>query len=238
MQDKVIKTLKIVSIIGAAFFLIVMGFALYTFFTSIASNPEHFKTWLDQFGVFGKVALVIMMGLQVLVAFLPGEIIELGAGVAYGTIEGMVLCLIGAAIGSYIILWLVRRYGTKIVEHFMSKEKINELSFLKDESKLNRLVFIIFFIPGTPKDFITYFAGLTSVKIWKFIGLTTIARIPSVVSSTVAGDYLMQQEFWMVAAIYGVTAVVSIIGILIYNKILKKSKGDKKNENKYINSSI
>lgn len=238
MQDKVFKILKIVSIIGGLFFLVVMGFALYAFFTSIANDPQHFKTWLEQFGWFGKVVLVIMMCLQVLVAFLPGEIIELGAGVAYGTFEGMVLCLIGAALGSYIILILVKKFEIKMVEYFMPKEKITQLSFLQDEKKMNKLVFLIFFIPGTPKDFITYFAGLTSVKIWNFIGLTTIARIPSVVTSTIAGDYLMQQDFWMVAGIYGITFLFSIVGWFVYRNIVKKGKGEIKDESQYINSSI
>ncbi|MEG0076786.1 TVP38/TMEM64 family protein [Anaerorhabdus sp.] len=238
MQDRVIKGLKIVSIIGGIFFAIVMGYSLFMLFTSVANDPDKFKVWLDGFGWFGKAVLVIMMGLQVLVAFLPGEIIELGAGVAYGTVEGMILCLIGAAIGSYIILILVKRYGVKLVEHFMSKEKINQLSFLKDEKKLNQLVFIIFFIPGTPKDFITYFAGLTSVKIWNFIGITTIARIPSVVTSTIAGDYLINQDYLMVAGIYLFTLIVSLGGLYLYNKIMSKHKGEIHHEDKCIDTSI
>ena len=132
-----------------------------------------------------------MMALQVLVALLPGEIIETGAGVAYGPIEGLILCLIGAAIGTALIFWLVRRYGSSLVECLVSKEKLDKLSFMKDEQKLDNLIFLIFLIPGTPKDIITYFAGLTPVKFSHFLLITTVARIPSVITSTLAGDKLL-----------------------------------------------
>lgn len=232
-QEKIYKLLKILSIVGGAFFLVILGIALFVFFTSIASNPEEFKIWLNQFGIFGRLALVIMMFLQVLVAFLPGEIIEVGAGVAYGTWEGMFLCLLGSALATGCILKLVKKYGYRMVEHFMPKEKIESLSFLKSEEKLYPLVFMIFFIPGTPKDFITYFAGLISkISTMKFVVLTTFARIPSVITSTIAGEKLMSQDFMSAFIIYGITLLISIMGIVIYRKIIKtnKTKGEIKYE--------
>lgn len=233
------KRVKWLSIIALVLFAIVFGSVLFVFFTNIASDPQIFKEWLEQFGWFGKITLVLMVFLQVLVAFLPGEIIEVGAGVAFGAWEGMFLCLIGSALGTYCILVIVKRYGASIVEHFISKEKIESLSFLKNEEKLSKLIFIIFFIPGTPKDILTYFAGLTSMKVMRFVGITTVARIPSVITSTLAGDKLMQQDFTSAIVIYGVTLIVSCIGLLAYKNIVEKKRKDKTNyESKCINSSI
>ena len=228
-QEKIYQILKIVSIIGGLFFVIALGAAIFVFFTSIASNPENFKIWLDKFGVFGRLALVLMMFLQVLVAFLPGEIIEVGAGVAFGTWEGMFLCLLGSGLATYCILTLVKKYGNNMVEHFMPKEKIEGLSFLKNEQKFYPRVFMIFFIPGTPKDFITYFAGLiTKINTMKFVVITTFARIPSVITSTIAGEKLMGQDFTSAFIIYGITFLISIVGILVYRKIttMNKLKGE------------
>lgn len=218
------KRIKWFSIAVCILFVLIACSVLFAFFTNIASDPEVFKEWLNQFGWFGRITLVMMMFLQVLVAFLPGEMIELGAGVAFGAWEGMVLCLIGSALGTYCILVLVKKYGLSFVEHFISKDKINSLTFLKNEKKLSGIIFLIFFIPGTPKDLLTYFAGLTSIKAMKFVAITTVARIPSVITSTMVGDKLMQQDFNSALTIYGITFIVSCIGLLFYKKNIENKK--------------
>lgn len=80
---------------------------------------------------------------------------------------------------------------------------------MKDEQKLDNLIFLIFLIPGTPKDIITYFAGLTPVKFSHFLVITTVARIPSIITSTLAGDKLIQQDFASAFWIYAITIAFS-----------------------------
>ena len=110
------KRVRWFSIGAVIIFTLVMTAVLFVLFQSVASDPAQFKVWLEQFGWLGRAVLAGMMALQVLVALLPGEIIETGAGVAYGPIEGLILCLIGAAVGTALIFWLVRRYGSSLVE--------------------------------------------------------------------------------------------------------------------------
>ncbi|MSA70363.1 TVP38/TMEM64 family protein [Holdemania massiliensis] len=215
------KRVRWFSIGAVIVFTIVMTAVLFVLFQSVASDPAQFKTWLDQFGWLGRIVLTGMMALQVLVALLPGEIIETGAGVAYGPVEGMILCLVGAAIGTALIFWLVRRYGSNLVECLVPKEKLDTLSFMKDEQKLDNLIFLI---PGTPKDIITYFAGLTPVKFSHFLLITTIARIPSVITSTLAGDKLIQQDFASAFWIYAITIAFSGAGLLVYRAVMKKRR--------------
>ena len=90
--------------------------------------------------------------------------------------------------------------------------------------KLKCLVFLLFFIPGTPKDILTYFVGLTEMTISQFLAITLIARIPSVVSSTICGQMLGDEHFLTAGIVYAVTGVVSGIGYWIYRTISKKKK--------------
>ena len=216
------KRVRWFSIGAVIIFTLVMTAVLFVLFQSVASDPAQFKVWLEQFGWLGRAVLAGLMALQVLVALLPGEIIETGAGVAYGPIEGLILCLIGAAVGTALIFWLVRRYGSNLVECLVPKEKLDKLSFMKDEQKLDNLIFLIFLIPGTPKDIITYFAGLTPVKFSHFLLITTVARIPSVITSTLAGDKLIQQDFASAFWIYAITIAFSGAGLLLYRAVMKK----------------
>ena len=116
----------------------------------------------------------------------------------------------------------MRRYGSSLVECLVPKEKLDKLSFMKDEQKLDNLIFLIFLIPGTPKDIITYFAGLTPVKFSHFLVITTVARIPSVITSTLAGDKLIQQDFASAFWIYAITIAFSGAGLLLYRAVMKK----------------
>ncbi len=163
-----------------------------------------------------------MSCLQVVFAIIPGEPMEIGAGYAFGSIEGTLLCLAGAAVGSSIIYLFTKKFGIKLVEAFISKEKILSLSFIKNTKKLNLLIFILFFIPGTPKDIFTYFIGLTPMKLHIFLLISSIARIPSVITSTISGDALVSQNYGFAIAVFVITAVVSTAGIFIYHKISKR----------------
>lgn len=104
-----------------------------------------------------------------------------GAGYAFGVVEATILCTIGSIIGCAIVFWLARKFGVKFVEAFFSIEKIQNLKFLHDERKRDILSFIIFLIPGMPKDLISYFMGLTDIKLSRWLVISTIARIPAII---------------------------------------------------------
>jgi uncharacterized membrane protein YdjX (TVP38/TMEM64 family) len=230
-RRKIISAIAILSIL--AFFVItaiVVGKPLLHF----VSDSEKFRGWVDSQGFWGRLTLIGIMCLQVVVAIIPGEVIEIGAGYAFGAVEGMFLCLIGAAIGSAVIFAFTKRFGIKLVEAFIPREKINSLQFVKDSKKLDLLIFILFFIPGTPKDVITYFVGLTPMKLHTFLILSSIARIPSVISSTIGGNAIGMQDYSFAVLVFAITAGISIIGIIVYNKILKHNK--KKSERNDVQS--
>lgn len=219
------KHKKITGVISLLIFLIF--FAVVFYFVGMpmlkfVSEPELFRNWVEQKGLFGKAAFVGMMALQVVVAIIPGEPLEIGAGYAFGVWEGTLLCLIGQAVGSIIVFLFVKYLGIRAVEAFFSKEKIQSLKFLKHHEQLDLLVFILFFIPGTPKDILTYFVGLTPMKLTTFIIITFFARIPSVITSTIGGDAIGLQNYQFAVITFIVTLIISGIGILIYRKITKR----------------
>ena len=115
-------------------------------------EPERFRAWVDSSGFVSRVIFVGMVIFQLIIALIPGEPLEMGAGYAFGAVEGTILCIIGCVIGSALVFLFVRRFGVKLVEVFFPREKIRSLRFLQDSRRLNLLTFIVFFIPGTPKD--------------------------------------------------------------------------------------
>lgn len=188
-------------------------------------EPERFRAWVDEMGFWGKLAFIGMVIMKVVVAVIPGEPFELAAGYAFGVWEGLLLCLIGITIGSMIVFSLVRRYGVSIIRVFFSQERIDGMKLLHTSKKGNIILSIVYIVPGTPKDFLNYCAGLTTIKLPTWLLVCSIGRIPSVITSTISGDAFVQKRYLFGIMIYVGIFLVGLIGVLIYNKVRKASAG-------------
>ena len=146
-----------------------------------------------------------------------GEPVEVLAGMSYGPIGGLFVIFLGAFISSVIIFFAVRKFGRNFLYSFVSKEKIEKLENSKlfsNPKKIDSILFILFFIPGTPKDLFVYLAGLLPIKPTKFLLISTFARFPSIISSTIAGSSLVDGNWTMIIVTYAVT--FALAGIIMY----------------------
>ena len=184
-------------------------------------SREAFRDYIRSFGALGWIVLLGLQILQVFIALIPGEVVESAAGYVFGAVSGTLICYVGIAIASVLIFGLTRRYGVKLVEVFVSRERINELRFLNTARKRNTLLFLLYFIPGTPKDLLTYFAGLTDITLKDFLILSLTARLPSVITSTIGGQMLGSENYWGAVLLYGITGALSIAGLFLYRSIAK-----------------
>ena len=212
---------------GISLAVVVLLVAFVTLFVSRWLSSFSREDFRDYVRSFGALAPAVMLGLQILqvfIALIPGELVESAAGFILGPWLGTLVCYLGIALASALILTLTRRYGVKLVEVFISREKINELRFLSTEQKRNALIFLLFFIPGTPKDLLTYFVGLTDIKLGTFLLLSMVARIPSVLTSTFGGHLLGDERYIGAVILYGITGLLSLIGLLGYNHYLKQKQ--------------
>ena len=215
---------------GISLAVVVLLVAFVTLFVSRWLSSFSREDFRDYVRSFGALAPAVMLGLQILqvfIALIPGELVESAAGFILGPWLGTVVCYLGIALASALILTLTRRYGVKLVEVFISREKINELRFLSTEQKRNALIFLLFFIPGTPKDLLTYFVGLTDIKLGTFLLLSMVARIPSVLTSTFGGHLLGEARYLGAVILYGVTGLLSLLGMAGYHRYLKKKQDNK-----------
>lgn len=184
-----------------------------------AQEPERFRQWVDQQGPLAPLLFTGMVILQVIVAVIPGEPLEIAAGYAFGAVEGTILCVLGTFLGGILVFLLVRRFGLRAVEIFFPPEKLQRLRFLHNEQRLARWVFLIFFLPGTPKDVMCYFVGLTSMPLRTWALISAVARLPSIITSTVGGNALGMGEYTFAIIVFAATLVISGIGLLLYRAV-------------------
>lgn len=213
------KKIYLFAIVVALIFIGAVGYLVGKPMVEFVREPERFRAWVDSSGFASRVIFVGMVVFQLIIALIPGEPLEMGAGYAFGAVEGTILCIIGCVIGSALVFLFVRRFGVKLVEVFFPREKIRSLRFLQDSRRLNLLTFIVFFIPGTPKDLLSYFIGLTDMKLGTWLCITAVARIPSIVTSTVTGDALGLKDYQFALIAFGVTLALSLLGILVYRRL-------------------
>lgn len=187
----------------------------------IVKEPQVFKDWLDGFGAWAEAAFVGIRTAQTVFKFIPAEPLEVASGYAFGIWGGLLWCMAGTQLGSAVILLLSKKFGMRFVGKFTDVEKLEEFSFLKDNQKLRPLLFLIYFIPGAPKDLLTYFVSFTNIKLSEFLCITSIARIPSIITSTMCGAYFGEQKYFAAVLVYAATLLISLLGVLLYRKVKK-----------------
>lgn len=224
MSDKQKKLVAVLAIVIFVVFCAAVGYFIGVPMVQLAEDPAEFQALVDSYGAWSRFIFIGMVVLQVIVAFIPGEPIELAAGYAFGFVEGSLLTLAGFLIGSWLVFLLVRKFGVKLVEVFFSREKINEFAFLRNPKKTKALAFILMLIPGTPKDFLSYFAGLTNLTTVQWLTIVLIGRLPSLITSTATGAAAGEKNYILSAVMLGITLLLTLAGILYYRQIAKKQK--------------
>ena len=148
------------------------------------------------------------------------------AGMCFGTAGGTIFVMATVFLTTAIIFWLVRKFGRAYVEEFFSKEKLDKIEnskFFKDPKNIEIVMTILFIIPGTPKDLLVYIGGLLPIKPWRFILISTFARFPSVITSTLMGASIVEGNLKWSIIIYAVTFILTILLIFIVNKFDKNN---------------
>ncbi|MDR1566181.1 MAG: bifunctional hydroxymethylpyrimidine kinase/phosphomethylpyrimidine kinase [Treponema sp.] len=193
---------------------------------------EQFSAWVTGLGIKGVAVLLGLQIVQIILAVIPGGPVELIAGAAYGALGGTAVCVLGCVIASSAVFLAVKKFGLPLIRRFFGEENIRSWKFLADSDRAARAVFIVFLIPGTPKDMLTWFAPLSGLPLHTFTAVSVFARIPAILTTAVMGDSMIQGNWVMFLSFFLVTALAGTAGLRFRRRILgaistKKSKEPK-----------
>lgn len=193
---------------------------------STVEGQEAFKNKVNASGFLGLLMLFGLQLAQVFLIILPGEPIEILAGMCYGGFWGTIFLLVSVFITTTIIFYTVRKFGREFIYHAFDKEKVEKLEkskWFKNPKNIEYVLVILFMIPGTPKDLLVYIGGLLPIKPIRFILISTFARFPSIISSTLAGSSIIEGRWVMMLIVYVIPLLIAGIIITIM-KFLEKNK--------------
>lgn len=211
--------------------LILLGAALSFYWPRVwrcfrlLSDPAFqraFVEWLDAVGPGGVPLLLAFQVLQIVVAVLPGGLVELASGMVYGPVWGFVISFSGIVAGMALAYRLARRLGESVVRRLVRPDLFERYVKLCSSRRFSALVLFLFFLPGVPKDALIYAVGMSGTGSLRFFLATVLARIPSVIVAVIAGSHVGDGNFKGFAAIYLTFLAVGLLGGLLHRAIMSR----------------
>ena len=240
MKKDKIKILKIIIFILFIVLLVFLTLKLGPLFKNISTEGGRleFRNKIESLGFEGVLTIIGLIFVQIFLPILPGEPVELLSGMCFGPLGGLVVCYLGVFLSTFCIFFAVRKFGKEFIYSFISKEKIDKIEKSEiwyNSKKIDIIVFMAFFIPGTPKDIFVYIGGLLPINSVKFLFISTFARFPSIISSTIAGSNIVYGNWRAMVLAYVITFGISGIILYLYNKNKEKIILSKENLKKVNN---
>jgi uncharacterized membrane protein YdjX (TVP38/TMEM64 family) len=174
--------------------------------------------FLNSLGPLSFLGFLCVQALQVVISPIPGEVTGLIGGFLYGTFLGIILSTIGLTLGSWAAFSLSRVFGKPFVETFVKKETVARYDYLLHH-KGAFLVFLLFLIPGFPKDYLCYILGLGHLTIREFLIISTTGRFMGTVLLTLGGDYIRHHQYYRFSALLGIAVIAVLFSMAYKDKI-------------------
>lgn len=222
---KKIKQSDLIKLVGLVVFIVLITAIVVAIWPtlSIVFEPGGVETLIELITSQGPLGVLILLGmqlLQIIVAFIPGEVVQIAAGMMYGPLWGSVVILVSCVLSSMVVYELVRKLGAPFVRSMVGEKQLLKFRQFELSGKFGVTVFILFLIPGFPKDVLTYIVPLSDMNLRTFLLLSTIGRTPGVIISTYAAAGLADGNIVTSVIIFVVAALIAIIVLLLRNRII------------------
>ncbi len=201
--------------------MIFIGYIYYKNFTAL-KDPKNIKNIILSYGNCGIIIFFLFQIIQVVAFFIPGEVIQISGGYIYGTLFGSIYSLIGISLGSIFVFSLAHIYGRPLVHKIISKKDLKFFDRLLNIGSGKLIVFLLYLIPGIPKDALGYICGISDIKFKDFLILSTLGRIPGVLVSAYFGANIHSGNKSVLIIVSVISSLLFIIGVLKGEKIIKK----------------
>jgi len=195
-------------------------------------DHQEFKKTISSYGAYAPLAFILLQVLQIVIAPIPGGAVEFLGGVLFGVKAGFIYSMIGLTLGSWLAFSLARIFEKVAVEKFVSKQTRKKFDYLVEHQGAI-LSFVLFLIPGFPKDALCYILGLTPMHLGIFLTISTIGRIPGTLMATLQGAKAFEHQYVLFLILLGLSALVILIFYIYHEEIhnwVKKLKESARKE--------
>ncbi|MBQ3369381.1 MAG: TVP38/TMEM64 family protein [Mogibacterium sp.] len=210
-KKKVIAILKLILLI-----MIIVGipaFLYLRFGSDIFSKDTAGRVidYLKQNRHISFLLIIVLQIIQVVVCFLPGQPIQFAASYMFGVGRGLLLSIIGAVIGTVISFYISKALGSDAMHLIFGEEKVKEYQRKLNSGRGLLLAFLIYLIPGIPKDLVSYAAGISEMRFRPFLLAATVGRSPAMLGSLLFGHFYGKQNYRALVILSVIVALVLLV---------------------------
>jgi uncharacterized membrane protein YdjX (TVP38/TMEM64 family) len=216
-----IRILLLLGLIASGIFVFV-HYDLYVYFV----HRGRAIAFIKSFHPYDEFAFIALQILQVVVAPIPGELTGIIGGYLYGPFLGTIYSTIGLTIGSWVAFALARMFGLPLVEKTVRPEIIQKYDYIMEHQGIF-ISFVLFLIPGFPKDYLCYLMGLSHMRAWTFLAISTIGRLFGTVLLSVSGGYARKNQYGALVMVIILSGAFILVGYLYREKLLEWLKKEK-----------
>jgi len=223
-NKKIERILKKSYFVTAAI-LVLLAVAAYIYFTRYFDtfhDPKKIKIAIMAYGDYSMVAFLVMQAMQVIVFFIPGEVVQIAGGYIFGTFYGSIYSLAGIMAGSVLAYGTSRLFGKPLIKKIISEKHLDFFERALSLGSINYVVFLLYLIPGIPKDVLAYICGISDIKFVNFMLCSILGRIPAIVVSAYFGAGLGKGQGIVLTFIAVFMVILFIIGVFKGEKLIKK----------------
>lgn len=208
----------------AILILILVGIPLYVYFfhkdlVDEMSSLENVQAFLNDNRKYTALICLAAQCIQIVLCFIPGQWIQIASGFFFNTFVSLGLALVGAFIGTIITYYLAKLLGHDAMHLFFGEEKIKDMIHKLNSKKAVIIIFLIFLIPGVPKDLCNYAAGLSEMKLKPFLIVSLIGRTPAMLGSIIIGRQLYLGGYGIAIGVAVFAIIACILGIKYRHKL-------------------
>lgn len=208
-------------ILGVIFLLLAfVAYEYYYRYFWLFKDPSKLKKVIMSYGKYSILAFFILQIAQVVAFFIPGEIVQIAGGYIYGTLWGSILSLVGITTGSIIVYFISNFYGKPLIDKIISNKDLKFFDRVLNLGRINFIVFLLYLIPGIPKDVLAYICGVSNITFKNFILYSTLGRIPGVFASAYFGAKINSGNDAILIVIGILAVILFLVGIFKGEKII------------------
>lgn len=210
--------------VGMLFPLFIAGVLLVAWYTReswtmVLDSRVDAQEWITQFGAWAPLVYIAVQVFQVVVFIVPGDVVQIAGGYLFGVFGGLAYSIVGIAIGSAVDFTVARLLGRTFVEGVFGAERVAEFDRVSSSSRARTGFFLLFVIPGIPKDVLVYVAGVSTLRFPTFLLVTMTGRLPGILGSAIIGDSAAQERWFLSVFVFGIAVVFFTLGVLYRRRL-------------------
>jgi len=202
-------TFILVAALALVIWLVMTDAPIIRFVIRLYRDKHFLKDTVAAWGWMAPLVFVTIQALQVIISPIPGEITGPVGGALFGTLWGLIYSTVGLTIGTLVCFGVGRRWGEPLVRPWLSEHHWNRMSFII-EAEGAIICFILYLVPGFPKDIISYLFGISPMPFWLFATVSTIGRVPGTWISSYFGAHVAEHQY-----IYAVAFLAAVLAVCL-----------------------